>query len=44
MKKQAVRITKITWRDPKSTMSPVEYGIWKAKWDRFWDKLVGEAL
>ena len=22
----------------------VEYGIWKAKWDRLWHKLIGDAL
>lgn len=44
MKKQEPRITKITIRDPKSTMSPAEYSIWKANWDRFWNKLIGDAL
>jgi hypothetical protein len=44
MKNQDLRVTKITWRDPKSTMSPEEYSIWKANWDRFWNKLMGEAL
>jgi hypothetical protein len=31
-------------RDPKSTMSPAEYSVWKVNWDRFWNKLIGEAL
>ncbi len=44
MKNQDLRVTKITFRDPKSTMSPAEYSIWKANWDRFWNKLIGDAL
>ena len=44
MKKKELRVTKITTRDPKSTMSPAEYSIWKANWDRFWNKLIGDAL
>jgi hypothetical protein len=44
MKKQELRVTKITLRDPKYTMSPVEYGIWKAQWDRLWNKLIGQAV
>ena len=44
MKKQEIRISQITIRDAKSTMSPAEYSIWKANWDRLWDKLIGEAL
>lgn len=42
--KRNIRISKITIRDPKITMSPVEYEIWKARWDKFWDKLIGEAI
>jgi hypothetical protein len=25
-------------------MTPAEYSIWKANWDRLWDKLIGDAL
>ena len=44
MKKQEPRITQIIWRDPKSTMSPEEYRIWKVRWDSFWTKLITESL
>jgi hypothetical protein len=43
MKKQEPRVTQITFKDAKSTMSSEEYKIWKVKWDRFWAKLIAEA-
>ena len=43
MKRQAPRITQITFRDAKSTMSPEEYKIWRRKCNQFWAKLIAEA-
>ena len=42
--KNDIRISKITFRDPKSTMSPAEYKIWKARWDKLLYKLIGKAI
>ena len=42
-KKQELRVSQITIRDPGSFMSPAEYSIWQENWDRFWDKLMREA-
>ncbi len=44
MKRDDFHISQITIKDTKSTMSPTEYAIWKVNWDRFWDKLIGDAF
>ena len=43
MKKPEPHISKIIWRDAKSTLSPAEYMLWKAKYDKFWAKLIADA-
>ena len=44
MKKKEPRIATITLRDPKYTMSPTEYNIWRIKWDSFWKVVMENAL
>jgi hypothetical protein len=43
MKRQELRITQITFKDPKSSMSQAEYIVWKSNWDRLWTKLIAEV-
>jgi len=43
MKRKELRVTQITVKDAKSSMSPAEYSFWKSKWDRLWAKLIAEA-
>ena len=42
--KKEILISKIIIRDPKSTMTPAEYALWKERWDRCWGKLIAEAM
>ena len=44
MKKKEPRIATITLRDPKYTMSSIEYNIWRIKWDSFWKVVMENAL
>ena len=37
-------INRITIRDPKSRMTPLEYTTWNEGWNRLWGKLLGEAI
>lgn len=32
-KKQELRVSQITIRDPRSFVSPAEYSIWQENWD-----------
>ena len=43
MKRQEPRVTQVTFKDARSTMSSAEYSVWRSKWDRFWAKLIAEA-